>query len=689
MGDLSKTVPELIEEIASLKLKINELEQSGRDLKRVEEELRESEQLFRAIADYTYDWETWVGPDGKLRWVSPSVLDFTGYSVSECFDMSDFPLPLVHEADRERVRQHYVGAVRNTSGKNLEFRVRCKDGSMRWAAVCWQPIYNSAGTSLGHRSSSRDITERRQTEEALIRSQELFRTQFENSPDTIFIMDRSFKFVAINRVPSGPWRPEELIGRDAILPLPLPDQELCRNAAQTCFDTGEIQEIEHETGGGRWARSRIVPIKSDGTINHVMVLDTDITERRRAQEMLRKSEEKYRNMVDNAPIGIYQSSLQGRFLNANEKTAFFLGYESAEELIDSITDIGTQVYVSPDDRAEIQRQLLENGVVQHFRALFRKKDGSIIWGLLNARTVRDEKGDVLYLEGTSQDITEIKEAQEERDRILDMSSDLICVAGMDGYFKYVNPAWEKTLGYPREHFLSRPFLDFIHPEDHRKCGGETEKLASGQTMVDFEIRNIHKDGSVRTFLWTATPLAGSRLVYCIGRDITERKRVEEELENHRKHLEETVKERTAELKAKSRTLEEINVALKVLLKRGEEDRKELEEQFVSNIKGMILPYIVKLQKGKLDVNQKAYLDIVAANLNEILSPFLDTIRRLDFTPKEIEVASFIKEGRTTKDIAELMGVAPSAIDAHRNNIRIKLGLNNKKVNLRSYLLSLK
>lgn len=104
---------------------------------------------------------------------------------------------------------------------------------------------------------------------------------------------------------------------------------------------------------------------------------------------------------------------------------------------------------------------------------------------------------------------------------------------------------------------------------------------------------------------------------------------------------------------------------------------------------MVLPYLNKMQKDRTDVRQKAYLDIIKANLNEIMAPFLNRIRQLNFTPKEVEVASLIKDGKTTKEIAEIMGVAASAIDSHRNNIRTKLGLINKDINLRSYLLTVK
>jgi DNA-binding CsgD family transcriptional regulator len=160
-------------------------------------------------------------------------------------------------------------------------------------------------------------------------------------------------------------------------------------------------------------------------------------------------------------------------------------------------------------------------------------------------------------------------------------------------------------------------------------------------------------------------------------DITEQKKMMDAL-----------KERERELTAKSEALEEVNTALKVLLRQREEDKKELEARLVSNIREMVLPYIHRMQKDKPDLRHRTYLDVVTANLNEIMSPFPNMIKQLNFTPREIEVASLIKEGRTTKEIAEFLGIATSAIDSHRNNIRNKLGLNNKKVNLRSHLLSL-
>jgi PAS domain S-box-containing protein len=141
------------------------------------------------------------------------------------------------------------------------------------------------------------------------------------------------------------------------------------------------------------------------------------------------------------------------------------------------------------------------------------------------------------LEVQVQRMTQIKRIQAERDRILEVSQDMICIAGMDGYFKYLNPAWEKNLGYAGEELLSKKFLDFVHPDDRDKTMREFESLAAGNQTVDFENRYIHRDGSFRHLSWKATPLPDEERVYAVGRDITERKHIEISLQKSREKAE--------------------------------------------------------------------------------------------------------------------------------------------------------
>ena len=133
-----------------------------------------TDQCFRAIADYTYDWEVWVSPTGRMLWTNPAVQRVTGYTVKEIMSMQDFPAAIVCEEDRERIARAFRSAVTGSTGNDVEFRIERKNGQVIWVAISWQPIYDEKGQSLGHRESIRDVTERKEAqlklEEALRRA---------------------------------------------------------------------------------------------------------------------------------------------------------------------------------------------------------------------------------------------------------------------------------------------------------------------------------------------------------------------------------------------------------------------------------------------------------------------------------------------------------------------------------------
>jgi len=158
----------------------------------------------------------------------------------------------------------------------------------------------------------------------------------------------------------------------------------------------------------------------------------------------------------------------------------------------------------------------------------------------------------------------------------------------------------------------------------------------------------------------------------------------------RKWSEEALRKREKELVAQSRHLEEVNTALKVLLKQREDDKRGLEENLSSNVKQLVIPHLQRLKKSRLDANQRILVSTLESNLNNIVSPFTRTLssKFVGLTPMEIRVADLVKEGKSNKEMAELLSLSLNTILFHRFNIRRKLGLKNKKINLRSYLLSL-
>jgi diguanylate cyclase (GGDEF)-like protein/PAS domain S-box-containing protein len=131
------------------------------------EALADSEAKFTAIADYSYDCELWIGPDGKLIWINPRVTDMFGYTPAECLGTDNFPAPFISEPDVVRTMRQIRRALRGNSGQDYEFRVRRKNGNEFWAAADWRPIYDNQGAYLGIRISIRDITQRKQAEQRL------------------------------------------------------------------------------------------------------------------------------------------------------------------------------------------------------------------------------------------------------------------------------------------------------------------------------------------------------------------------------------------------------------------------------------------------------------------------------------------------------------------------------------------
>lgn len=304
---------------------------------------------------------------------------------------------------------------------------------------------------------------------------------------------------------------------------------------------------------------------------------------------------------------------------------------------------------------------------------------------------------------------------------LESSPDPIVVYDMKGVATYVNPAFEQTFGLARKELLGKQ-IDFVPAENWPETKTAIARMLSGKKIKLFETRRLTKDGRVLDVQLSSTLYPGSdgKLAGNIVtlRDISAQKKTEQELQKYHDHLEDLVSERTAELaaanlklekeieerkraekvlrirekelEAQSHHLEEVNTALRVLLKQREDDKSELSQNVMANVRELVRPYLEKLQKGPLDTSQKTLVSILASNLDNIVSPFLGKLasRYVSLTPMEIRVANLVKEGRTNKEIAELLMLAKNTILFHRHNIRTKLNLKNKKINLRSHLLAI-
>jgi two-component system sensor histidine kinase/response regulator len=171
-----------------------------------------------------------------------------------------------------------------------------------------------------------------------------------------------------------------------------------------------------------------------------------------------------------------------------------------------------------------------------------------------------------------------RSAQEELDRFFMLSLDMLCIAGYDGYFKRVNPAWQRVLGYTEAELLSRPYREFVHPDDRGATDAQSTRLGAGQEVVYFENRYLHKDGTWRWLLWTSTPFPAQQVVYAAARDITERKAAEETMSRYARDLEATHRELEDQAARLAQLVKELEVA-----KRRAEEATEAKGAFLANM----------------------------------------------------------------------------------------------------------
>jgi PAS domain S-box-containing protein len=310
--------------------------------------------------------------------------------------------------------------------------------------------------------------------------------------------------------------------------------------------------------------------------------------------------------------------------------------------------------------------------------------------VLRSYPVRNEKGDLTGIVEIVTDTTERRRAEEAMRQseqkyreLFENANDIIFILDLDGRILSCNAAFSKTYGYEPEQLKGLGIENILDPE-YVPVVRKILQTKPGHLNVrnPQEFLTYTKDGEAVWIEVNARMLKdnGKQVsIHGIARNITERKRMEEAL-----------KKRERELEEKSRNLEDANTALKVLLKRREEDKKELEEKVLCNVRELIVPYVENLKITPVDSHQLNQLNILENNLNEIVSPFLRTLssKYPHLTPMETKVIHFIKEGRTTKEIAALLNISSRTVEVHRDNIRKKLSLNNRKANLRSYLSSM-
>ena len=416
------------------------------------------------------------------------------------------------------------------------------------------------------------------------------------------------------------------------------------------------------------------------------------------QQQLKENIEKYKGLVETCFDGI--AVVQDfKIKYVNPSLIRMLGCQSPEE----ITEQNFENFISYEYR-DIMKKMAEdklNGKAVPDRYIFksRRLDGTFFDAEITSSVIT-YNGDIA-IQGILRDISEEKKAREllqesegKLNAMLQSIGDHVAMIDKDLNILWVNEATKKVFG---DDIVGKKCYSTYHQRKKPCKPHPCHVLRTFKTgMVhQQESKVVINDGQTLTYYCTANVALRDdsgkpKAVIEVCQNISEYTRLKRELQESRDQLERKVVERTRELEIKTKSLEEVNTALKVLLNKRHEDKKELEENVLSNVKGLVLPYIDKIYKTRINEQQKTFLSIIETNIEEIVSPFYKKLglKYYTLTPRELNITNLIKNGSTTKQIAKILNISSKTVDTHRKNIRRKIGIENKKVNLRSHLLNI-
>jgi PAS domain S-box-containing protein len=538
------------------------------------------------------------------------------------------------------------------------------------------------------------------TEEALKESEKRFKNVINSIEELLVLLDHNFKIQLINSTLAKAYNVslDEYEGKHCY-EFFYGRKHICDGCpAIKVLNEGKVTRaaLRYRPDGRIIDRTVYPFIEDNGDITGVIVIGCDITQQKQAEEKLRESEELLRATIESTADGILVVNEMGQVICTNER--FVQLWRIPEELIKKREDNILLDFVLD--------QLKEPKVfLSKVQALYKTsdedfdvlnfKDGRVFERysspLIRDRQIAGRVWSFRDVTGQKQAEEKLRESEKKYRLLVESTPDWVWMCDRKSRQTFSNNSVKEILGYEIHEILGTEVFSLIHKEDRKSVQKWFQKAKKQKRgWKGSVIRWQHKDKSIRFLETIAEPIFDdkSNLIGYSGidRDVTARKLSEMALQKAHDELQ----EKTIKLEVKKNSLEEINTAMKVLLKKRDEDKIEIESNVLTNVKELIEPYFEKMKKTKLDDQQRALLSIMESNIQEIVSPFTRkmSLKYLNLTPTEIRIANLIRHGSSTKKIAELMNVSPRTIETHRKNIRRKIGLGCKRANLRSHLLSL-
>jgi PAS domain S-box-containing protein len=507
--------------------------------KQNEKRLNEREEDLRLILEATQ-----VGvwhenfTSGEVRW-SEGLEALLGVEGTEFGGTYDELIALVHPDDRKNVGESAKRALQGNGLFSGDFRIIRPDQTIRWIAGKGKVSFDEQGRPVSRFGLAIDIQERIEANEKLRDSEQRYRELFENNPLPMWFYDiATLAFLRVNNaaVAHYGYSPEEFL-RMSLKDIRLPEEIANLAGEQTRFSQTKIHinsQRRHRKKDGSIIEVEVTShdILFEGRRARLVMVN-DVTERKRAGAALLASEQRFSRAFNLSPLPMHIISLENsRYIYVNDSFLEATGF-SREELIGRTGD-EMNLWVSREERTKTFQSFREKQRLNNIEFKYRRKDGEIRTGLGSSEMILlDDKPCVLSV---INDITERKRAEEDRDRFFTVSLDMLCLMDFAGYFKRLNPAWEKTLGYSNEELMARSYIHFVHPEDRERTLELAQRVLAGENIQNFENRYICRNGSVRWLLWSLTPYPEQQLVYAVAHDITERKRAEAEWKRAEENL---------------------------------------------------------------------------------------------------------------------------------------------------------
>lgn len=460
-------------------------------------------------------------------------------------------------------------------------------------------------------------------------------------------------------------------------------KQLIDELVKLCHRNAELEKLETENKGAEEPLQKAHEVLEQKVEEHNSEfvkanrrLKKEIKERRQAEESLKKSEERYRDLVEKAGIGILIDDKEGNFKYVNEKCAEEFGYSKKAMKKQSIESI-----VHPDDVKRVmtfhKQRLQRKEAPSRYEFRGVRKDGSIVY--LEVDVVELKKGEsIIGTRSYLRDITERKIAEKvlehERGnlvRILDRMEEGIYIINKQYEIEYLNPALKKEYGPVGRKKCYEYFLD--RKEVCPNC--KSQDVFAGKTFC-YEWYSFKNQ---KTYELISTPLKnpdGSVSKLEMLRNITERKQSEEIL-----------KESESKLREQKLALEQKNIAFREIIAQIELEKKRIKDDIETNVSMVLSPILEMLKR---DNATQRYANLIQHHLEELISSYGSKIKEESFklTPREIEVCNLIKGALSNKDISHTLNISYQTVEGHRKKIRQKLGISNKHINLTSFLREL-